>query len=126
MNGQSAVVVTRFECPSFFTMLVMVIMHVRMKRMVAKQATGFIDARMILLWRRRTLLNISLWDDLSSIRSMGNVPRHVKAARVPARLGAVTVSGVYTYAGDWRNVLFGLNCESPSPLTTINKNRSAT
>jgi hypothetical protein len=101
-----AVVITRFDCPSRWTLLVLLVLHWRMKRHVRRHADGFLGVMMTVDWRRRTLLNVSLWSDSGSIYSMGRVSRHVAAARLPSRLGVRTDGAVYPYAGDWRRVLF--------------------
>ena len=57
-------------------------------------------------WRRKTLLSISLWENLDGIYAMGNVSQHVRAARLPSALGVATTCGIYYLAGDWRRVMF--------------------
>jgi hypothetical protein len=91
-------------------------MHWRLKRAVQNQATGYLGVARIVRLRERTLLNVSLWEDLESLRSMGRVPRHVDATRVPRRLGVSTSGGVYPFAGDWRRVLFALPGRGRPPL----------
>jgi hypothetical protein len=101
-----AVVITRFDCPSRLTLFVLLIRHLRMKRHVRRHADGFLGVMTTIDWRRRTLLNVSLWSDPGSVYSMGRVSRHVAAARLPSRLGVRTDGAVYPCAGDWRSVLF--------------------
>ncbi|HEX8078601.1 MAG TPA: hypothetical protein VF557_00175 [Jatrophihabitans sp.] len=110
------VMITRFECPSFFAMVVVVVLHARIKRQVAQLAEGYLGAVMLRDWRARTVLSMSLWRDLDSVYSMGSVPRHIYASRVPHRLGINTRAGVFCYAGDWRQVMFGAGQPKPSPL----------
>jgi hypothetical protein len=110
------VMVTRFECPNLFAMLVIVFLHGRIKRQVAQLATGYLGAVMLRDWRRRTVLSVSLWRDLDSVYSMGSVPRHIYASRVPARFGIRTRAGAFCYAGDWQQVMFGAGRAQPSPL----------
>ena len=105
------VVVTRFECGSLLALLVVLALHLRVKRDVRRQASGFVGIKLLIGWRDRTILSISLWKDLDSIYSMGNVPRHVSAVRVPNGLGVQTTAGIFCYVGDWRRVMF----RSPSP-----------
>jgi hypothetical protein len=93
-------------------------MHRRLKRTVRQQAVGFLGVTRIVRWRERTLLNISLWQDVESLRSMGRVARHVDATRVPRRLGVTTSGGVYPFAGDWRQVLFAVPGTGQAPLRT--------
>ncbi|GLY84207.1 hypothetical protein [Actinoallomurus iriomotensis] len=87
-------------------MFVLLILHWRMKRHVRRHTNGFLGVMMTADWRRRTLLNVSLWSDPGSIYSMGQVSRHVATARLPSRLGVRTDGAVYPCAGDWRRVLF--------------------
>lgn len=108
--------ITRFECPSWWVMVVVVLLHQRIKRQVAQRADGYLGAAMLRDWRTRTVLSMSLWRDIDSVYSMGNVPRHITASRIPARLGIRTRAGVFCYAGDWRQVMFGAGTPKPSPL----------
>jgi hypothetical protein len=118
------VVVTRFECGSVPKLLVIRLLHASLKRAVRRTAPGFIAIRAIIDWRRRTMLSISLWEDLESIYAMGNVPRHVSAARVPSALGVATTCGIYYLVGDWRRVMFGGTADTRSPLYPLPKYRS--
>jgi hypothetical protein len=126
------VMITRFECPNLPVMMLVMLLHGRIKRQVARRAEGFIGAVMLREWRARTVLSVSLWRDIDSARTvlsvslwrdidsvyaMGEVPRHVHASRLPARLGIRTRAGVFCYAGDWRRVMFGAGQPNPSPLT---------
>jgi hypothetical protein len=90
--------------------------HVRLKLDVRRQARGFVGVKMLIDWRRRTLLSISLWKDLDSVYSMGSVPRHVAAARIPMGLGIETTCGVFCFVGDWRRVMFQSPVQPRSPL----------
>ena len=110
------VMITRFECPNLPVMMLVMLLHGRIKRQVARRAEGFIGAMMLREWRARTVLSVSLWRDIDSVYAMGEVPRHVHASRLPARLGIRTRAGVFCYAGDWRRVMFGAGQPNPSPL----------
>ena len=113
------VVITRFECPSRLAMLAIRMLHPRVKRDVRRQARGYLGIRLLCDWRRRTLLSITLWQDLDSVYSMGEVPRHVRAARVPRKLGVRTSCGVFCFAGDWTRVMFGSQVPARSPLRRL-------
>jgi hypothetical protein len=108
--------VTRFECGSLRKLLYLMVLHHRVKRDVRRQAKGFVAGRMIVDWRDRVLLSVTIWQDLRSLYSMGGVPRHVIAARVPRQLGVATVSGVFCFVGDWKRVLFRADTAPRSPL----------
>jgi hypothetical protein len=95
-------------------------LHVRIKRDVRRHVPGLIASRAVVLWRRRTMLSISLWPDLDSVYDMGSVPRHVTGSRIPGPLGVATSSGVFTFAGDWRRVMFGSPAAPRSPLRPLN------
>jgi len=122
--ARGQVMVTRFECPSRWVMVIIVLLHRRIKRQVAQLADGYLGAVMLRNWRTRTVLSISLWRDIDSVYSMGNVPRHIHGSRVPARLGIRTRAGVFCYAGDWRQVMFGAPEPKPSPLECPTGGRS--
>ncbi len=113
-DRRGQVVITRFECRSLYALLVIRILHYPIKKDVRRSVQGYLGGTTLIQWRQRTLLSFSMWDSMGSIYGMGEVIRHVMAARVPHRLGAVTASGIYTYRGDWRNVMFG-----PPTVTTI-------
>jgi hypothetical protein len=108
--------ITRFECPSLPAMVIIVLLHRWIKRQVARRAYGYLGAAMVRDWRTRTVLSMSLWRDPESVYSMGQVPRHIKGSRLPARLGIHTRAGVFCYTGDWRQVMFGIARPKPSPL----------
>jgi hypothetical protein len=111
------VVVTRFECPNLTVLVALILLHWRIKRAVHRDGQGLIGSRMVIEWRRRTMLSVSLWPDLVSVYSMGDVSRHVEGARVPGRLGVRTTCGIYCFAGDWRRVMFRSEVTPQSPLT---------
>jgi len=110
--------ITRFECPNLTSMLIIVVLHTWIKRDVNRLAEGFLGAVMVRDWRTRTVLSISLWQQIENVYSMGGVDRHIEAARLPARLGVATRCGVFCYVGDWRQVMFGAGISKPSPLAT--------
>jgi hypothetical protein len=113
------VVVTRFECRSTAALLTLVALHYRVKRAVRREARGFLGVRMLIDWRRRSMLSISVWRDLDSVYSMGEVRTHILATRVPDRLGVATASGVFCFVGDWRRVMFASDCAPRSPLKPL-------
>jgi len=113
------VVVTRFECRSWLQLLWLIALHVRVKRAVRRQAKGLVASRALIDWRRRNLLSVSLWNDLDSVYSMGDVPSHIAAARIPPRVGVRTSCGVFCFAGDWRRVMFRTENAARSPLRSL-------
>ena len=107
-----------------FRLLLVLALHLRTKSDVRRRATGFLGAKLLVDWRRRTVLNISLWQDLDSIYSMGDVPRHVAAAHLPHRLGVATTCGIFCFVGDWRRVMFGSGWNDPrTPLQPLSSGR---
>lgn len=113
------IVVTRFECPSLWALLLVLVLHKRLARDVRRDATGFLGSSLMVAWRARTLLNVSLWEDMEGVHSMGRVRRHVDATRMPSRLGVATSGGIFAYAGDWKRVMFGIDCEGVSPVRPL-------
>jgi len=113
------VVVTRFECPSVPVLAALRLRHAAMRRHVRRHATGFLGVTMLIDWRSRVLLSLSLWEDLDSIYSMGMVSEHVAAVRLPARLGVKTTCGIFCLVGDWRAVMFGSPSAARSPLLPL-------
>lgn len=69
------IVVTRFECPGLWALLVLLVLHKRLARDVRRHATGFLGTSLMVGWRTRTLLNVSLWQDMDGVHSMGRVRR---------------------------------------------------
>lgn len=110
------VVVTRFECGSLLKLAVLLFFHLKLKMDVRRKATGYVGVRTLVDWRHRTFLSISLWKDLDSVYSMGSVPRHVAAARIPGGMRIRTTCGVFCYVGDWRRVMFQSPVPQHSPL----------
>lgn len=115
------VVVTRFECASALHLLRLLLLHRRIRRDVRRRATGFIGAKALVDWPARTMLSVTVWRDLDSIYSMGDVDRHIRAAKRKRQLGITTSSGVFCYVGDWRRVMFGSGEPNPTPLRPIRK-----
>jgi hypothetical protein len=110
------VVVTRFNCHNLASLLALRVLHIRLKHDVRRHAKGFIGVKTLILWHSHTLLSISLWQDLDSVYSMGNVPRHVSAVRRTGALASETACGVFCYTGDWRRVMFRTSSTKSSPF----------
>lgn len=115
------VVVTRFECDNIGRLLVLLLLHQRIKREVRRHASGFIGVRTLIDWPRRIMLSISIWQDLDSIYSMGNVSGHIAAAKRRSELGVTTASGIFCYVGDWRQVMFRGGEPNDTPLRPTHK-----
>jgi hypothetical protein len=121
-DPRSQVVITRFECPDLFTVLRIFRRHRRIKKEVRRVAAGYLGGTTLIQWRRRTLLSFSLWDRLDSIYDMGEVQGHIVASRVPARLGVATSCGIYSYSGDWRQIMFGTSVAAAEPVFATGTN----
>src|SRR5262245_10766305 len=126
MNGsirasdpRSQVVITRFECHSLLRLLRILARHYRVKREVRRVAPSYLGGTTLIRWRARTLLSFSLWRDLDGVYDMGKADSHIVASRVPARLGVSTSCGIYPYAGDWRQIMFGVPVAANEPLFAI-------
>jgi hypothetical protein len=119
--GGGQVVITRFECGNLLALAIVRALHYRVKRDVRRHARGFVGVKTLIDWRRRCLLSISLWEDLDSVYSMGSVPRHITATRMPGPLGVATASGIYCFVGDWRRVMFRSECAARSPLRPLQR-----
>ncbi len=116
------VVVTRFECNTYAQLVVMLVLHQRVKRAVRRDASGLLAATLVVDWRRKVMLSISLWQDQRSIYTMGEVYRHIVATRLPSRWGIRTASGIFAFAGDWRAVMFDSHApRRRSPLFPLSK-----
>jgi hypothetical protein len=109
--------VTRFECPTRATVIVLRCLHSYVKREVLRKASGCLGITTLTDWRSRTMYSISMWRNIEDIYRMGEVHRHVLAARVPGQLGVHTEAGIFTYVGDWRRVLFNSSYAGSSPIT---------
>lgn len=109
--------VTRFRCRHRLALLVLHAMHRRVKREVRRKLPGCLGVTTLTDWRSGELISISLWESADDIYGMGEVKSHVLASRVPGQLEVSTQSGVFSYVGDWRRVLFGNVYTDGSPLT---------
>jgi len=125
-DPRSQVVVTRFECPNRWRLLIILAKHFRLKKEIRRVAEGYLGGTVIVQWKRRTLLSLSLWRDLDSIYDMGRSNGHIKASRVPARLGVVTTGGIYAFSGDWRQIMFGVPVDAREPLFATGETRKQT
>jgi hypothetical protein len=123
--SKGCVVITRFECQTLLRLLFLIALHRRLERDVTRHAKGLVGATAMVDWRNRTLISISLWSDLDALYSMGQVPSHIEAARLPRRLGIATSCGVYAFAGDWRRVMFGAQAQAQSPLQPLAAGRAS-
>jgi hypothetical protein len=112
-----AVVVTMFACRTRGDVLLLWWLHFRLKPAVRARAPGLLGVRLFIDWRRRIVRSVSLWTDPARLYDMGEVREHVAATRIPARRGIATSCGVYTYQGDWRTLMFGMESAAMSPLT---------
>ena len=117
--GGGQVVVTRFECGTLRRLVTIVALHLRLKFDVRRQASGFVGVKMLIDWRHRTMLSISLWHNIEDVYTMGRVDRHISAVRLPPRLGVRTTCGVFCFVGDWRKVMFQSVDSSRSPLRPV-------
>jgi len=113
------VVITRFECHGLARVLLVLAMHVRIKKEVRRVAKDFLGGTTVVLWRERVVLSITLWRRLDGVYDMGGSNRHIVASRRPAKLGISTACGIYTYAGDWRHLMFGTAAKADEPLRPI-------
>lgn len=110
-----AVVVTVFACRTRRDVLLLWWLHYRLKPAVQARARGFLGVRLYVDWRRRVVRSVSLWTDPAYLYDLGEVREHVGATRIPRRRGITTSCGVYTYRGDWRTVMFGVEQEAERP-----------
>jgi hypothetical protein len=111
------VVVTWFDCRTIRNVLRILVLHYLVKPEVRREADGYLGGKTIVAWRRRAVLSISMWRDLPSLYQMGKVDRHIRAARVPARLGVTTSCGIYTYRDEWKHLMFSTpDTDAPEPL----------
>lgn len=109
--------VTRFHCRHRAALLVLHLLHRRVKREVRRKVEGCLGVTTLTDWRAGDLLSISLWRKADDLYGMGEVRSHVLAARVPGRIEVTTQAGVFSYVGDWRRVMFGNVYTDGSPLT---------
>jgi hypothetical protein len=113
-----AVVVTMFDCGSRWNIVLIWLLHRRIRSRVRARARGFLDIRLYIDWRRRIVRSVSLWADPPSVYNIGDVPEHVAVTRIPPRLGIQTSCGMYTYEGACSAVMFGvIPNPRPNPLT---------
>lgn len=116
-DSRGQVVVTRFDCRTIRNVLRVLALHRRVKPEVRRKADGYLGGKTVVVWRRRSVLSISLWRDLPSMYQMGRVDRHILAARVPAQLHVTTSCGVYAYSGEWKHLMFRTpETGAPEPL----------
>jgi len=110
------IAVTRFECRTLLNVVVVLLVHKRIKREVRRVAEGFVGAAPVVLWKDRTILSVTLWRTLESMYAMGEVQSHILASRLPHKLGIRTASGLFPFAGDWKNLLFQATVVDIDPL----------
>ncbi len=100
-------------------LLVIALLHPWIRHQIQREATGLVASSRRILWRERTLLSVSMWQNLDSIYTMGRCGAHVAAARLPHHLGISTSCGIFTLAGDWRRIMFESHASTRSPLRPL-------
>jgi hypothetical protein len=116
-----AVVVTLFACRKRRDILLIWWLHHRIKPAVQARTRGFLGVRLYIDWRRRIVRSVSLWTDVAYLYDMGEVREHVAVARIPRQLSIRTTCGIYTYEGEWSELMFGLEPnQKPNPLADTN------
>lgn len=116
---RDTVVVTRFQCGSLAKLLVVALLHPWIRHEIQLETTGLVASSRRILWRQRTLLSVSMWQDLDSIYTMGRCGAHVAAARLPHHLGISTTCGIFTLVGDWKRIMFESHSSTHSPLRRL-------
>lgn len=105
----TVVVVTLFRCRTLRQLLGVRRRFAGMAGVVKAKAPALLSSVVSVDYRRRLVMNVSVWPDVESMRQMGDVPEHVLAARyVGRRPDIATASGVFAHAGDWRELLWGV------------------
>jgi hypothetical protein len=60
--------------------------------------------------RERRFLSVSMWPDIASLRSLGDVPGHIEAVHTALKLKragrANYTSSIYSYSGNWKTLLW--------------------
>lgn len=118
------VVVTLFECRTLRLLLRVWWMHYRIKPAIRRAAPAFLGVRLYVDWPARRLRSVSLWSAAAGLFDMGQVKPHVRVAHLTTRWGIDTSCGVFSYAGDWREVMFGGTYVTASPLAQTQKEES--
>lgn len=117
MTG-GAVVVTRFDCPNRRRVVGILWRHWVLRSRCRRQLDRLIDVKIFVSWRNKTVRSVSLWSDAEGLFSMGSVDAHVRATRMPAQRGITTSCGIFSFAGEWRQLMFGAPTRAISPLVT--------
>lgn len=107
LNADARVVVTAFVCPNRIAWLRILFEHLSIKRRLrASDIGGLALTTLVVSWRSKRILNISIWESKDAIYNMNGWPEHIKAAHLPPRLRVRTWCIVYETEGNWRDVLF--------------------
>ena len=106
-SDETRVVMTSFECMTVPKVVLILALHRLAAADVRQRSTGLLGSCLVIGWRTRTVRNISVWESLQHVYSMGRVGNHVRLTRVPARWGIVTRCAIYSAEGEWQSVMFG-------------------
>jgi len=115
---RGVVVVTRFDCHTFWRLVTVRLLHLRLSRRIRAQLPGLIVSFIHTDVAARRILSVTLFGALPDVYQMGAVSEHIRAAKASVRLGVATRGGVFPYAGDWRAVLFAAGGRE-SPLVGL-------
>lgn len=100
------IVDTMFSCATRSQLCVILALHIKLRREIRKDVDGLRFSTTTVLWRRLEVHNISLWDRLESVYSMGASGAHVRYTQIPSRLGVATACHVFSDVGPWQDVMF--------------------
>jgi hypothetical protein len=80
----------------------------RDSKAITANARGLLFATVVLLWKRKTVVHVSAWTDISSVKGLGQSRGHVVSVHWVARHNGVqTRSVIYRPEGTWRDITTG-------------------
>jgi hypothetical protein len=102
----SLVVTTEFACGSRMSTFLVWLRYRLYTRHIMSAVTGLNATWTTVSWRRRRVLNVSLWESSRSVYSLGTSRRHVETVRWAVKRADITTrSDAYTRVGEYRQLM---------------------
>lgn len=102
----SIVVVTEFSFPTLLACFAVWLRFRRHTSFIAGVASGLTFTCTTASWRERRIINVSCWESIPAVHSLGNSRRHVVDVRHVMSGGDIRTRSVgFESLGDWRGVM---------------------
>lgn len=111
------IAVTQFACRSRAELAWVARLHARFARRIRlKVGEALLGDAQIADRPRLAYVNLTVWSTLEGVRAMGHSDLHVRLVKTVVARGIPVHGGIFSYTGDWRTLLFGVEGKPTNPL----------